>query len=154
MNSCLVGMKRILENSKQNDMSAKKVAKVVKPTKVVKPIKAASDGIPDLEPLTPEQVDGIAEMARMQHEEDMRDDELTHMDQYAVKIKDANEQIIQENLQKLIGKFLIEAQLDKESRYTIMVGGPKNRVVIERFGIDPKIVFSRSLIEAIQKISG
>jgi hypothetical protein len=134
-------MSKILEISKQNDMSAKKAAKVVKPVKVVKPIKnnlyaggdgepfkPTSDGIPDLEPMTPDQLEIFAEGVRQINQDDYDS--------------------------KLIGKFLMDAQGDKESRYTIMVGGPKGRVVIERLGANATIVFSHSLIEAIQKISG
>lgn len=170
MNSCLVGMKRIPEISKQNDMSAKKVAKVVKPVKVVKPIKnnlytggdgepfkPTITGIPDLEPLTQEQVNGIAEMAKdslSQEEGSFPCDKSIRQEVVRTDGGKATFMDVPDDYEKLIGKFLIEAQLDKGSRYTIMVGGPKGRVVIERFGADPTIVFSDSLIEAIQKISG
>lgn len=54
----------------------------------------------------------------------------------------------------IIGRFMSGISEQSESLYTICVGGPKRRVVIERFGVNPKIVFGDTLIEAIEKIGG
>ena len=56
------------------------------------------------------------------------------------------------SLEELIGKFFLDAQDDKESRLMISVGGPKGTVSIERYGLVPKIVFGKSLLDAMQKI--
>lgn len=53
-----------------------------------------------------------------------------------------------------IGRFMSGISEQSESLYTICVGGQKRRVVIERFGVNPKIVFGDTLIEAIEKIGG
>ena len=56
------------------------------------------------------------------------------------------------SLEELIGKFFLDAQDNKESRLMISVGGPKGTVSIERYGLVPKIVFGKSLLDAMQKI--
>lgn len=55
---------------------------------------------------------------------------------------------------ELIGKFLIDAQGDKGNRLIISIGGPSGAVSIENQGMTSKIVFGKSLAEAIQKIGG
>ena len=55
---------------------------------------------------------------------------------------------------ELIGKFLIDAQGDKGNRLIISIGGPSGAVSIENQGMTSKIVFGKSLAEAVQKIGG
>ena len=103
-------------------MPAKKIAKVVK---VVKP-QPVVDEVDTVEVDSPVVVDTVEEVV-------------------VEAPKEAS-------LEELIGKFFLDAQDDKESRLMISVGGPKGTVSIERYGLVPKIVFGKSLLDAMQKI--
>lgn len=103
-------------------MAAKKIAKVVK---VVKPQQIV-DEVDTVEVDSPVVVDTVEEVVVEAPKEP--------------------------SLEELIGKFFLDAQDNKESRLMISVGGPKGTVSIERHGLVPKIVFGKSLLDAMQKI--
>lgn len=123
-------------------MAAKKIAKVVKAASVVKSVAASpitgQAGDPNtlsglVKPIDVAVMAGIVESAS--------EEEVV-------------EALKEPSFEELIGKFFLDAQDNKESRLMISVGGPKGTVSIERYGLVPKIVFGKSLSDAIQKIGG
>jgi hypothetical protein len=109
-------------------MPAKKIAKVVKvvkPQPIVDEVEAVEAEVPVIETTIEEVVE--------------------HGTPEAPKEPSAAE---------LIGKFLIDSQNDKGNRLIISIGGPSGAVSIENQGMTSKIVFGKSLAEAIQKIGG
>jgi hypothetical protein len=113
-------------------MPAKKIAKVVKvvkPQPIVDEVEAVEAEAPVVEAI----IEEVVEVA------------IEHGAPEAPKEPSAAE---------LIGKFLIDAQGDKGNRLIISIGGPSGAVSIENQGMTSKIVFGKSLAEAIQKIGG
>ena len=109
-------------------MPAKKIAKVVKvvkPQPIVDEVVAVEEGKPVVEATIEEVVEAVTPVAPKEP-----------------------------SAAELIGKFLIDAQNDKGNRLIISIGGPSGAVSIENQGMTSKIVFGKSLAEAIQKIGG
>jgi len=109
-------------------MPAKKIAKVVKvvkPQPIVDEVKAVEAEAPVVEATIEEVVEAVTPEAPKEP-----------------------------SAAELIGKFLIDAQGDKGNRLIISIGGPSGAVSIENQGMTSKIVFGKSLAEAIQKIGG
>ena len=113
-------------------MPAKKIAKVVK---VVKP-----------QPIVDEVVTSEVEATVVETAvEEVVEVAIEHGTPEAPKEPSAAE---------LIGKFMLDSQNDKGNRMIISIGGPSGAVSIENQGMTSKIVFGKSLAEAIQKIGG
>jgi hypothetical protein len=109
-------------------MPAKKIAKVVKvvkPQPIVDEVEAVEAEVPVVEATIEEVVEAVTPVAPKEP-----------------------------SAAELIGKFLIDAQGDKGNRLIISIGGPSGAVSIENQGMTSKIVFGKSLAEAVQKIGG